>query len=65
MLAGGLQLGDDVRFLGEVSPSAVPALLGQADVALMPAVGEGFGLVARKSGDERQGRRPAYRERRG
>ncbi|MEP6589715.1 MAG: glycosyltransferase [Gemmatimonadota bacterium] len=46
MLAGGLQLGDDVRFLGEVPPSEVPGLLGEADVALMPAVGEGFGLAA-------------------
>ncbi len=46
MLAGGLHLGDEVRFLGEVAPADVPALLGAADVALMPAVGEGFGLVA-------------------
>lgn len=46
MLAGGLQLGEEVRFLGEVAPADVPALLAQADLALMPAVGEGFGLVA-------------------
>ncbi|MEO5798680.1 MAG: glycosyltransferase [Gemmatimonadales bacterium] len=44
--AGGLALGDAIRFVGEVAPSAVPALLATADLALMPAVGEGFGLVA-------------------
>lgn len=44
--AGGLSLGDSVRFLGEVTPAEVPHLLATADLALMPAVGEGFGLVA-------------------
>ncbi|MES2305820.1 MAG: glycosyltransferase [Gemmatimonadota bacterium] len=44
--AGGLALGDAVRFLGEVAPSDVPLLLATADLALMPAVGEGFGLAA-------------------
>lgn len=44
--AGGLGLGDTVRFLGEVPPARVPELLATADLALMPAVGEGFGLAA-------------------
>ena len=44
--AEALALGDSVRFIGEVPPSRVPELLATADVALMPAIGEGFGLVA-------------------
>lgn len=44
--AGGLALGPAIRFHGEVSPSEIPGLLATADLALMPAVGEGFGLAA-------------------
>ena len=44
--AEALALGDSIRFLGEVAPTRVPELLATADVALMPAIGEGFGLVA-------------------
>ena len=44
--AGGLALDESVRFLGEVTPARVPEILATADVALMPAVGEGFGLAA-------------------
>lgn len=44
--AGGLALGDTVRFLGEVAPAAVPELLGRADLVLIPSIAEGFGLVA-------------------
>ena len=44
--AGGLALGDAVRFRGELQPSEVPGILATADVAVVPALGEGFGLVA-------------------
>lgn len=43
---GGLGLAESVRFLGTIAPTDVPALLATADVCLMPAVGEGFGLAA-------------------
>lgn len=45
-LVAEMALGDRVRFLGAVPPSQVAACLGDADVALFPAVGEGFGLAA-------------------
>lgn len=35
-----------VRFLGAVPPGEVVALLQRADLALFPAIGEGFGLAA-------------------
>lgn len=44
--AGGLALGDTVRFLGEITPARVPELLGTADLVLVPSIAEGFGLVA-------------------
>lgn len=44
--AESLGLRDAVVFLGEVSPARVPEILATADIALMPAIGEGFGLVA-------------------
>jgi glycosyltransferase involved in cell wall biosynthesis len=43
---GGLGLANAVCFLGAIAPTDVPALLATADVCLMPAVGEGFGLAA-------------------
>jgi len=41
-----LGLGDRVRFLGAQPPEVVAARLAEADVALFPAAGEGFGLSA-------------------
>lgn len=41
-----LQLGDAVRFVGEVAPNAVPECLAHAVCCLMPAEREGFGLAA-------------------
>jgi glycosyltransferase involved in cell wall biosynthesis len=46
VLAGGLGVSDGVHFLGAIAPEAVPAFLGSADVCLMPASDEGFGLAA-------------------
>ncbi|MGH7523721.1 MAG: glycosyltransferase [Gemmatimonadales bacterium] len=45
-LAGSLQLGNAVRFVGEVAPEAVPEYFEHAVCCLMPADGEGFGLAA-------------------
>ena len=44
--AGGLGLGDVVRFAGEVPPSRVPDHLACADLCLMTAEREGLGLAA-------------------
>jgi glycosyltransferase involved in cell wall biosynthesis len=41
-----LGLGGRVRFLGTQPPERVAAALAEADVALFPAAGEGFGLSA-------------------
>lgn len=41
-----LGLDDAVRFAGEIPPADVPTVLAGADLCLMPAVGEGFGLAA-------------------
>ena len=41
-----LGLGSQVRFLGQVDPSALPAVLRDADVLVFPATGEGLGLAA-------------------
>src|SRR5207248_2631212 len=41
-----LGISGQVRFLGEVPPERVPAAVGDADVFVFPAVGEGLGLVA-------------------
>lgn len=45
-LARDLGVEGRVRFLGAVPPGEVVALLQHADLALFPAVGEGFGLAA-------------------
>lgn len=45
-LASELELGKQVRFLGEVPPERVPEVIGDADVFAFPALGEGFGLAA-------------------
>lgn len=44
--AAHLELGDAVRFVGEVAPAAVPAVFMTAACCLMPARNEGFGLAA-------------------
>jgi glycosyltransferase involved in cell wall biosynthesis len=41
-----LGLSDAVRFVGEVPPAGIPALLATASCCLMPAQHEGFGLAA-------------------
>jgi glycosyltransferase involved in cell wall biosynthesis len=41
-----LRIADRVRFLGAITPDTVPGLLATADLMLMPAQGEGFGLAA-------------------
>ena len=41
-----LRIAGQVRFLGEVPPERVPDAVGDADVFVFPAVGEGLGLVA-------------------
>jgi glycosyltransferase involved in cell wall biosynthesis len=41
-----LGVSDAVRFVGEVPPAGVPALLATASCCLMPAQHEGFGLAA-------------------
>ncbi len=41
-----LGIASQVRFLGEVPPERVPDAVGDADVFVFPAVGEGLGLVA-------------------
>jgi len=41
-----LGISGQVRFLGEVPPERVPDAVGDADVFVFPAVGEGLGLVA-------------------
>jgi glycosyltransferase involved in cell wall biosynthesis len=41
-----LDLRSQVRFLGQVDPSELPAVLHEADVLVFPARGEGLGLVA-------------------
>jgi teichuronic acid biosynthesis glycosyltransferase TuaC len=46
VLAGGLGLSDAIDFLGPIPPNAVSRLFASADVCLMPAIGEGFGLAA-------------------
>ena len=38
--------GIDVRFTGRVEPEELPALIADADVFALPAIGEGFGLAA-------------------
>lgn len=45
-LTGHLGLADRVSFLGAVPPAEIPTFLSDADVAIFPAVGEGFGLAA-------------------
>lgn len=45
-LARDLGVEGRVRFLGAVPPSEVVARLQRADLALFPAIGEGFGLAA-------------------
>lgn len=40
------RLGDQVRFLGAITPDQVPGLLETADVLLIPALQEGMGLAA-------------------
>ena len=44
--AASLGLAGRVRFLGSQPPEGVAAALSEADVALFPAAGEGFGLSA-------------------
>ena len=41
-----LRIAGQVRFLGEVPPERIPDAVGDADVFVFPAVGEGLGLVA-------------------
>jgi glycosyltransferase involved in cell wall biosynthesis len=41
-----LRIADRVRFLGAITPDTVPGVLATADLMLMPAQGEGFGLAA-------------------
>jgi glycosyltransferase involved in cell wall biosynthesis len=41
-----LGLGEAVRFVGEIPPAGVPAVLATASCCLMPAQDEGFGLSA-------------------
>lgn len=41
-----LGIAGSVRFTGAVSPERVPEVIGNADVMVFPAVGEGLGLVA-------------------
>ena len=41
-----LRIAGQVRFLGEVPPERIPDAVGDADVFVLPAVGEGLGLVA-------------------
>lgn len=41
-----LDLGESVRFVGAVAPTAIPEFLSRADLLLMPAENEGFGLAA-------------------
>jgi len=41
-----LRIADRVRFLGAITPDTVPGVLATADLMLMPAHGEGFGLAA-------------------
>jgi len=41
-----LGIASQLRFLGEVPPERVPDAVGDADVFVFPAVGEGLGLVA-------------------
>jgi glycosyltransferase involved in cell wall biosynthesis len=48
-LAGGLGLGDVVRFAGHVAANDVPRFLACADVAVMTAHHEGLGLAAAES----------------
>jgi glycosyltransferase involved in cell wall biosynthesis len=45
-LAASLGLAGRVRFTGALPPPQVAAILAKADVALFPAVAEGFGLAA-------------------
>jgi glycosyltransferase involved in cell wall biosynthesis len=45
-LTSELGLGDRITFLGAVPPAEIPTFLSEADVAIFPAVGEGFGLAA-------------------
>ncbi len=44
--AQDLGIGDATEFVGSVEPQNIPATIGDADVFVFPAIGEGLGLAA-------------------